>query len=542
MGNVLDSCNQGSTQQCMKSRVAKHLGVAWIQQQNGLVEEINVTLLAKVRCFLIQSSLSKVFWTEDTTISTYLVNRSPSSVIEFKMPIDVLGFFGWLASIKEGILEPVKVKCIFLRYYKGILGNKLWRLDDVTSKVVFYRNMGFNESGEYKKTFIGSGVVTGSVKVLQGVEFEVEPQEDHTFEVEPHGNVDQVAGSHEVQTQDLIYYHSARDREQHSAWELFCYKEDNNEVAFAVAEAEKIYAHESLTFIDIVACEVISMWKTRLKTYMDARSDVYVLSNGCKKSSDDINGYYWEYTPGIRVGHSILSLEVCLSRDCDVEKNGKWSYTYAVGSQVYQGVCTRPDMALVDVGMLDGFDHELQIHVQGCAGSMEAIMLHMMAFLTTKAEYMTLTEAARETVIMYTRGRKKADAEPTPSAHDPHDVEMIERLQQRIQELEFQQLQYRDHCYHPRRNDRDVDRDDRYRDDPIRSMGLKIKIPEFTGKAHPDDFIDWLSTVEQVFDVRDILDKLKVKLVAIKLRQHALLWWDHVTKRRRIEGKSKIET
>ncbi|GJV30828.1 hypothetical protein Tco_1391228, partial [Tanacetum coccineum] len=41
---------------------------------------------------------------------------------------------------------------------------------------------------------------------------------------------------------------------------------------------------------------------------------------------------------------------------------------------------------------------------------------------------------------MYTRGRKKADAEPTPSAHDPHDVEMIERLQQRIQELEFQQL------------------------------------------------------------------------------------------------------
>ncbi|GKC81728.1 reverse transcriptase domain-containing protein [Tanacetum coccineum] len=156
---------------------------------------------------------------------------------------------------------------------------------------------------------------------------------------------------------------------------------------------------------------------------------------------------------------------------------------------------------------------------------------------------------------------------------DPRDVETIERLQQRIQELEFQQLQqdspteeaesesnvwddgpedvnpfdgrkprYRDRRYHPRRNDRVVDRDDRYRDDPIRSMGLKIEIPEFTGKVHPDDFIDWLSTVERVFDVRDIPDKLKVKLVAIKLRQHASLWWDHVTKRRRIEGKSKVET
>ncbi|GKG14926.1 hypothetical protein Tco_0354526, partial [Tanacetum coccineum] len=46
-----------------------------------------------------KSDLSKVFWAEDTTRSTYLVNRSPSSAIRFKKPIDMLGFFGWLASI-----------------------------------------------------------------------------------------------------------------------------------------------------------------------------------------------------------------------------------------------------------------------------------------------------------------------------------------------------------------------------------------------------------------------------------------------------------
>nr|GEU49365.1 zf-CCHC domain-containing protein/DUF4219 domain-containing protein/UBN2 domain-containing protein [Tanacetum cinerariifolium] len=101
-----------STQECMKSEVAKHLGVAGIQQRNG---------------------------------STYLVNRSPSATIGFKKPIDMLGLFGWLASIKQGILERVKVKCIFLGYHKSIVGNKLWRLDDVTSKVVLYRNMSFNE-------------------------------------------------------------------------------------------------------------------------------------------------------------------------------------------------------------------------------------------------------------------------------------------------------------------------------------------------------------------------------------------------------------
>ncbi|GJV01672.1 hypothetical protein Tco_1335241 [Tanacetum coccineum] len=62
--------------------------------------------------------------------------RSSSSSIGFKTPIDMLGVFGWLASIKQGMLEPVKVKCIFLGYLKGVVGNKLWRLDDVTSKVV----------------------------------------------------------------------------------------------------------------------------------------------------------------------------------------------------------------------------------------------------------------------------------------------------------------------------------------------------------------------------------------------------------------------
>ena len=85
-------------------------------------------------------------------------------------------------------------------------------------------------------------------------------------------------------------------------------------------------------------------------------------------------------------------------------------------------------------------------------------------------------------------------------------------------------------------------RDGHYRDDPLRSIGLKVEIPEFTGKAHPDEFIEWLSTVERVFDLRDIPDNLKVKLVAIRLKQHASLWWDHVKKQRRLEGKSKVHS
>nr|GEV14005.1 zinc finger, CCHC-type [Tanacetum cinerariifolium] len=196
-----------SIQQCMKNRVAKHLGVTGIQQQNGLVNETNVTLFAKV---------------------------------------------------------------------------------------------------------------------LHGFEFEVEPLGDHTFEVEPRKNIDQRAGLQEVQTQDLMDYQLARDREQHLACELFGSKEDSNEAAFLVAIVEKIYAHESLTFNNIVACEVISKWKAGLKDDMDAQSDVYVLSNGCRKCSDESDCYYWGYTPA---NGNVLAMEIVTDQ---------WLYSEGVIVQVVQ--------------------------------------------------------------------------------------------------------------------------------------------------------------------------------------------------------------
>ncbi|GJU12134.1 putative reverse transcriptase domain-containing protein [Tanacetum coccineum] len=109
--------------------------------------------------------------------------------------------------------------------------------------------------------------------------------------------------------------------------------------------------------------------------------------------------------------------------------------------------------------------------------------------------------------------RKKDVTKLAPPARDPRDEDGSED----VNPFGGRNPRYCALRYHPRRNGHAVDRDDRYRDNPIRSMGLKIEIPEFTGK-------------------------LKVKLVAIKLRQHASLWWDHVNKRRRVEGKLKVDT
>ncbi|GKA55796.1 hypothetical protein Tco_0754868 [Tanacetum coccineum] len=100
------------------------------------------------------------------------------------------------------------------------------------SGLICPRNMGFNDSElKYKEKFsYGSGVGTGSMQVLHGFEFKVEQLGSYNYEL-------------------------ARDREQHLACGLFGYREDSNEAAFAVAAVEKIYAHESLTFNDTVACE-----------------------------------------------------------------------------------------------------------------------------------------------------------------------------------------------------------------------------------------------------------------------------------------------
>ncbi|GKC48824.1 hypothetical protein Tco_1071569 [Tanacetum coccineum] len=280
---------------------------------------------------------------------------------------------------------------------------KLETFKDEIIKETNDKNIGFNESGEYKETLIGSGVGAGSVQVLQGDEFEVEPLGDHTFEVEPQGNVGQVSGSQKVQTQNFIGYHFARDREQHSTRELFRYREDSIDAAFVVAKVKNIYAHESLTFNYTVACEKISKWKAGLKEEMDARyahtsilyTDGMVFSYGCKADSEVTkalldkakenllgmeivrdqsgntlrvlqSGFYNEkLVHTLLEGHSILSLEGGLSGDCDVEKNGKWSYAYTVGSHEYHWVCTRPDIASANVGMLDGFDSGLQTNVQG---------------------------------------------------------------------------------------------------------------------------------------------------------------------------------
>ncbi|GJZ88309.1 retrovirus-related pol polyprotein from transposon TNT 1-94 [Tanacetum coccineum] len=189
--NGLEFCNQEFNNLCKESGIARHLTVAGTPQQNGLAERMNMTLLNKVRCLLIQSGLPDSFWAEATVTTTYLINRSPSTALEKKTPMDLwsghpanyemLRIFGCVAysHVNQGKLKPRAIKCIFLGYPDGVKGYRLWRLDDVKPKIIISRDVVFNESLMYKDTLKG----VGAADSRKEVEFEVELQGSSCIEL-----------------------------------------------------------------------------------------------------------------------------------------------------------------------------------------------------------------------------------------------------------------------------------------------------------------------------------------------------------------------
>jgi hypothetical protein len=50
---------------------------------------------------------------------------------------------------------------------------------------------------------------------------------------------------------------------------------------------------------------------------------------------------------------------------------------------------------------------------------------------------------------------------------------------------------------------------------------MRTDIPEFHGGIQPEEFLDWVGAVEEVFDFKEVPEKKRVPLVAKRLRGHA---------------------
>jgi transposase InsO family protein len=188
-------CRNEFEEFCNKCGIARQKTTPYTPQQNGFAERMNKTLMEKARCMLSGAGLGQEFWAEAVGTACYLVNRSPSSMLDDKTPQEVwtgkepslthLKVFDYDAYVhvpKENTskLDKKDEKCIFIGYKDGLKGYKLW--NPKTKKAVYSRDVVFREMKDVVKE-----EVLPSKEEPKKIEFDLKDDEsDSTEEEDPH--------------------------------------------------------------------------------------------------------------------------------------------------------------------------------------------------------------------------------------------------------------------------------------------------------------------------------------------------------------------
>lgn len=109
----------------------------------------------KVRCMLAESGLEERFWAEVASTAVYLINRSPNSSINFKLPEEIwsgskpvirhLRRFECLAyvHVSQGKTSPRAIKGVFRGYPQWTKGYRVWIPEEgqctISRSVIFMR-------------------------------------------------------------------------------------------------------------------------------------------------------------------------------------------------------------------------------------------------------------------------------------------------------------------------------------------------------------------------------------------------------------------
>lgn len=72
--------------------------------------------------------------------------------------------------------------------------------------------------------------------------------------------------------------------------------------------------------------------------------------------------------------------------------------------------------------------------------------------------------------------------------------------------------------------------------------GFWVEIPEFSGNLSTEEFLDWVSSIEEILEFKRILGDQCVPLIASRFKNRAMAWWQKIKESRRRSGKPRIDS
>src|SRR5581483_3278726 len=87
--NGLEFCSEEVNANCRKNGITRHHIVVHTPQHNGVTARMNRTIHEKVHCMLSNSKMPKLLWAEAASTACYIINQSPSVVLDKKTPVEV---------------------------------------------------------------------------------------------------------------------------------------------------------------------------------------------------------------------------------------------------------------------------------------------------------------------------------------------------------------------------------------------------------------------------------------------------------------------
>ena len=69
-----------------------------------------------------------------------------------------------------------------------------------------------------------------------------------------------------------------------------------------------------------------------------------------------------------------------------------------------------------------------------------------------------------------------------------------------------------------------------------------METPTYTRSLNPKEIIQQIIDMEKLFDIEQIEDPQRMKMVCMKMKEHASLWWYTMQLERKSKGKYRIKT